>query len=157
MAKRLLTSLAVLPLLTGCLVVLGASPASAAATCQVDVGRVRTLPDGSTVTFNLPGYWADNVSSTSCTLREGDNTRAVKRLQATLDACYNQGIAIDGDFGPATRRALENAQTWERVVRGRPVATDGVYGPQTRNALHWHAVWGSSLVCMRTDTTISGR
>jgi hypothetical protein len=157
MAKRLLVSLAVLPLLTGCLVVLGASPAAAAATCQVDVGRIRTLPDGSTVSFTLPGYWADRLSSTHCNLRQGDATRAVKRLQATLDTCYNQGIAIDGQFGPATRRALENAQTWERVVRGRPVATDGVYGPQTRDAMHWSAFWAGNFVCMRTDTTISDR
>ncbi len=78
------------------------------------------------------------------------------RLQNTLRMCYQQGIALDGDFGPATRQALMNAQTWEREVRRQNVATDGVYGPRTRDVLTWNALWGNQPVCARLSTATFG-
>jgi hypothetical protein len=54
-----------------------------------------------------------------------------------LVRCYNQNIAIDGDFGAATKRALTNAQTWDNAVDGENIAVDGIYGPESRDALEW--------------------
>lgn len=73
---------------------------------------------------------------THCELRVGHRNFGVVALQNTLIKCYNQNIALDGIFGSQTRRALINAQTWERAL-GRNVSPDGVYGSFTRNALEW--------------------
>jgi peptidoglycan hydrolase-like protein with peptidoglycan-binding domain len=50
-------------------------------------------------------------------------------LQRALVHCYQQNIAIDGEFGPLTQAALRRAQ--ERMGAD----PDGGYGPQTRNLM----------------------
>ncbi|MDG4797650.1 peptidoglycan-binding domain-containing protein [Micromonospora sp. WMMD1082] len=60
---------------------------------------------------------------------QGSVSSAVRALQTTLSFCYGKNIAVDGDFGPATRQALIEVQRSSRI------AADGVYGPQTRDAL----------------------
>jgi hypothetical protein len=74
-----------------------------------------------------------------CTLRSGDfNNFGAVALQNTLVKCYGQDIAIDGDFGGATERALIMAQTWERHVNGKTwLAIVGVYGYDTFQAIRW--------------------
>jgi hypothetical protein len=73
-----------------------------------------------------------------CLLSQGDyNNWGVVALQNMLRECYGQNIALDGDFGPATRQALLNAQRWEVVVYHENIAIDGIYGPDTKNAVMW--------------------
>ncbi|WP_443049893.1 peptidoglycan-binding domain-containing protein [Streptomyces sp. NBC_00287] len=52
-------------------------------------------------------------------------------LQFTLNKCYGAGLAVDGEYGPATRSAVITVQN--RVG----VAADGEYGPNTRDAMKW--------------------
>lgn len=66
--------------------------------------------------------------STVRTLRRGDSGDDVEDLQRVLNAWYG-GIAIDGDFGPATERAVKRAQL---NVPPQPVLDDdGIVGPLT--------------------------
>jgi len=74
-----------------------------------------------------------------CVSREGDhNNLGVWAMQQMLKRCYNQDIVIDGTFGPQTKSALLNAQTWAKYVEHQVnLDVDGVYGPETQNALRW--------------------
>jgi peptidoglycan hydrolase-like protein with peptidoglycan-binding domain len=49
----------------------------------------------------------------------------VERLQIDLNGCFDAGLQVDGEYGPATTQAVEAVQAWEGV----PV--DGDYGPET--------------------------
>jgi zinc D-Ala-D-Ala carboxypeptidase len=70
----------------------------------------------------------------SCILRQGVfNNWGVVALQNALVRCYGANIAIDGDFGPATKAALVAAQ------RREGIPADGVYGPLTNSVLNWPA------------------
>ncbi|MEV0222316.1 peptidoglycan-binding domain-containing protein [Streptomyces sp. NPDC050704] len=65
-------------------------------------------------------------------MAQGSTGGGVTSLQKALRHCYGRNIAIDGEFGPATKEALEYAQ-------GRAgVRQDGEYGPETR----WAMLWG---------------
>nr|MDT0665008.1 peptidoglycan-binding protein [Micromonospora sp. DSM 115978] len=77
------------------------------------------------------------AGSTNCVLGQGSHNWGVVALQNVLRNCYGQGIALDGVFGPATRRAVMNAQTWENAVSSAGLAVDGVYGNSTRRAITW--------------------
>ncbi|WP_246212198.1 peptidoglycan-binding domain-containing protein [Streptomyces abyssomicinicus] len=70
------------------------------------------------------------IYSTECTLRQNDQGSGVRALQRSLKYCYQQNIAVDGSFGPATFIALKNAQS---KLAG--VDSDGVYGYYTGRAI----------------------
>jgi hypothetical protein len=143
--RRFAAALAFATALTGGALSLSASPAAAATPTCDGAGWIRlTTP----VYRSGIAHWyllvpADRITfspdrfAAACIMREGANHIGVHPLQRMLNLCYNQGIAIDGDFGANTRRALENAQTWARVSEGAPVDTDGVYGPETGRAVRW--------------------
>lgn len=63
------------------------------------------------------------VAPGEVTLRKGDRGRAVRRLQRRLR------IAVDGVFGPQTRRAVR------RFQRRHGLEVDGIVGPLTRAEL----------------------
>ncbi|MER7587934.1 peptidoglycan-binding domain-containing protein [Micromonospora sp. NPDC127501] len=112
---------------------IGASPALAGdftiqATCYRTVSVVGG--DVGVSGESIPSA-GSTAASTACGMAQGANSAAVKTLQQTLKYCYNQNIAIDSDFGPATKTALRNAQ------RSEGITADGVYGTQTRNTLIW--------------------
>ena len=65
------------------------------------------------------------------TLKRGAKGNAVKRLQRAL-ARAGYEVAVDGDFGPATDRAVRAFQA------ARGLAADGIAGPAT-----WAAVSGA--------------
>lgn len=119
---------------TAAFVVAPAAPAAAAfPTCYAVVPFVWDV-------FNLWYFQPADPSNHSrdCMLREGEHgLEAVATLQYALHKCYGQDIARDGDFGPATKAALINAQTWERYVLGEKITVDGVYGPKTGAAMRW--------------------
>lgn len=61
----------------------------------------------------------------------GSTGNGVKALHVALTSCYSRSLAVDGDFGPATRDALEYAQNQEGIT------VDGQYGEQGFNHLKW--------------------
>ncbi|MEU1598216.1 peptidoglycan-binding domain-containing protein [Streptomyces sp. NPDC005708] len=107
------------------LVAATATPA-AAALPQCTKGAWLTAPNG--LTLYLP---ATSTNSTSCFLAEGSVSSAVKALQTALKTCHGQNIAIDSDFGPATKQALKNVQS------AMHIGVDGVYGTETRNNIQF--------------------
>ena len=121
------------------ILVLPAAPAHAAwPTCNR--GDNETSPYGL---YLVP----TNNGALNCQLQQGNyNNKGVQALQRNLRLCYNQTISIDGDFGPATRSALLNAQTWMSVVHHKDIAVDGVYGPETRRALFWPTPQGCVII-----------
>jgi len=73
----------------------------------------------------------NNTHRDNCELGLGNNSQAVVALQETLDGCYGQHLAVDGDYGPLTQAAVEVAQ------RAANVPVDGIYGPVTRDHIKW--------------------
>jgi murein L,D-transpeptidase YcbB/YkuD len=65
----------------------------------------------------------------STTLKPGDTGVQVKALQRALAHLGYPVGAIDGDYGPATQRAVTSFQ------RGKGLTGDGVFGPHTLQAL----------------------
>jgi peptidoglycan hydrolase-like protein with peptidoglycan-binding domain len=58
-------------------------------------------------------------------LRQGSKGNAVKALQQDLNKVMGSQLAVDGDFGPATKVAVETFQ------RKHGLTADGEYGPQS--------------------------
>jgi peptidoglycan hydrolase-like protein with peptidoglycan-binding domain len=67
----------------------------------------------------------------NCTQHQGDRGNGVRAIQRALNFCYQQGLAVDGSFGPKTYQALRTVQ------RQVGVTVDGKFGPQTMNAMKW--------------------
>ncbi len=67
----------------------------------------------------------------NCELGVGNDSNAVLILQETLNSCYGAHLALDSDYGPLTKAAVEHAQS----VVG--VTVDGIYGPVTRDHIKW--------------------
>lgn len=73
-----------------------------------------------------------------CLMSLGSLGGGVHALQDTLNHCYpGNNLTEDGNFGPLTRQALENAQ------RAAHITVDGVYGPETLDHLLW---WDPRIV-----------
>jgi peptidoglycan hydrolase-like protein with peptidoglycan-binding domain len=58
-------------------------------------------------------------------VQQGTHGQAVRGVQALLSEKYSYGIAVDGDFGPATNNAVRDFQDKNGL------AVDGIVGPQT--------------------------
>lgn len=58
-------------------------------------------------------------------LRRGSKGDAVKWAQVGINNLSGRGLKVDGDFGPATEKAVVDLQRWFRL------SVDGVIGPQT--------------------------
>lgn len=63
------------------------------------------------------------------TLSSGSTGTAVRRLQRSLTAALGRTVAIDGDFGPATKTAVTDYQ------KSRGLSADGIVGTLTWTAL----------------------
>jgi peptidoglycan hydrolase-like protein with peptidoglycan-binding domain len=106
-----------------------ASPAAAAGTCYTTT----TLPDYTIPLFSVTVPSAGSTAaSTTCYMAQGANSNAVKRLQTTLNRCYDQALVVDGDFGSRTKAALKVAQGMNWLL-----TVDGEYGPKTRDGITW--------------------
>lgn len=68
------------------------------------------------------------ATATPAVLRRGEQGDKVRRLQAALTRA-GFPCAVDGDFGPATERAVKAFQAAKGLV------ADGIVGPMTRKAL----------------------
>jgi peptidoglycan hydrolase-like protein with peptidoglycan-binding domain len=99
------------------------------ATCD---GVVVVAADGGTA--QVPGETGlfGTSESTACEMEAGQGDEdAVVVLQNALVRCNGQGVAIDGEYGPETTRAVIAVQ------RQAGVAADGAYGPATLQAMRW--------------------
>lgn len=70
----------------------------------------------------------EKVPEPSTILEEGDKGPAVAEFQAELNK-FGAGLKVDGDFGPVTRKAVEDFQ------RAHGLTVDGIVGPFTRTAM----------------------
>lgn len=86
---------------------------------KVSIPSRPTQPGGPrvAVTANMP------------VLSEGDTGRHVAHLQAALNVKAAQHLAVDGDFGALTGKAVRNWQAFFRL------AVDGICGPATWKTL----------------------
>jgi murein L,D-transpeptidase YcbB/YkuD len=86
-------------------------------------------------------------SSPFCIASPNRGTRpAIRTIQQTLNACYNQTMPVDGIYGPRTQRGVRVAQ------QAAGVTADGIYGPQTARAIR-QRVFGSFTRCARLLTS----
>lgn len=108
-----------------------AAPAHAAASCT-SFTSTSSWPDAPNGNYHHVPSVGAQTHNFACILAMGNNSLAVRALQESLVACYGQPIAVDGDFGPATRQAVRNAQTTiNRIHPEARLAVDGEYGPRT--------------------------
>lgn len=98
----------------------GSSPSQAATTTQIETTPVTT----PTTTASTP-----IVPAPTTTLKPGDTGEQVKALQRALASLGYDAGTVDGDYGTATKTALEQFQTASNLT------ADGVFGPTTRAAL----------------------
>jgi hypothetical protein len=98
------------------------------ATCD---GVVVVAADGGTA--QVPGETGlFSSESTACEMEAGQGDEdAVVVLQNALVRCNGQAVAVDGEYGPETTRAVIAVQ------RQAGVAADGAYGPATLQAMRW--------------------
>lgn len=64
------------------------------------------------------------------TLRQGDESPDVAKMQAALNKSLGLTLVPDGDFGPMTTRAVKQFQVKHGIL------ADGIAGPVTLNALY---------------------
>jgi hypothetical protein len=72
---------------------------------------------------------APTVAAPTTTLKPGDTGAQVKALQRALAQLGYSAGKVDGDYGTATKTALEQFQTASKLT------ADGLFGPATRTAL----------------------
>ncbi|WIE61420.1 peptidoglycan-binding domain-containing protein [Curtobacterium sp. MCLR17_032] len=120
-------------LLLAATVVAMPTAANAAPASTQSVGTCTTVK-----TFSAPGgkkYTAPVTSggSRDCRLEQGNQSSAVTRLQQELkNGCEgDHNITVDGQFGPATKSALQDAQ------KSLGISADGIYGSQSASKFAW--------------------
>jgi hypothetical protein len=129
MRRIALAAVAVLVAASGItgMTLVSAVPASAQASCT----GYSTLR-GTGGNYMLIPTIGNATGRDNCDLGPGNNSNAVVILQDTLNNCYGQNLATDGNYGPLTQEAVEDAQ---QAVH---IPADGVYGPQTRDHIKWY-------------------
>ncbi|MFF7976152.1 peptidoglycan-binding protein [Streptomyces sp. NPDC007905] len=91
-----------------------------------DAFRRRVRGRACVVGYGRPAY--DNAApmpSHDGILRLGSTGNAVKALQKNLNTVQKAGLTVDGQFGPATGKAVRTFQTKHKLT------VDGEYGPHT--------------------------
>jgi len=130
--------------------VAAAAPASAALPyCTSSVTKQKVI-HGAYRSAKIPS----RDGSVACQMAQGANGKHVSALQTALTKCYGQRITVDGDFGPATKQALKNAQSTinKRLAAAGSktrISVDGMYGSQTRTYLNWPFYGGYVQYCIR--------
>jgi hypothetical protein len=101
---------------------------------------VRTASGTAAVPGNTSFF--DSDESPNCDLRAGGggDDEAIEVLQNALVRCNGQSIAVDGEYGSGTVRAVTNVQ------RQHGIAADGAYGPATLQVMDWPGSGGSGCV-----------
>lgn len=79
--------------------------------------------------LHLVGVQWTSRASGQPVVKVGSKGKTVANIQLALNVLSGTRLAIDGQFGPQTQRALMAFQRWCRIT------ADGVAGPQTYRAL----------------------
>lgn len=75
---------------------------------------------------------ADATTARDCTLDQDHGGGApVKTLQQALNQCNGAHLAVDGDYGSGTAKAVQSFQS------SHGLAADGAYGPATAGKMAW--------------------
>lgn len=145
--KRLFVTLAV----AAASLIGGLTVTTATASAATSVGwcdGVKAVKLGSSNDYVRQPYHK-GTGSRNCTLAEGASGAAVVVLQTALKSCnFASNLAIDGDFGPNTKKAVAYAQYKYRIGQ------DGIYGPESRVAFAWPLYYASgnpSGKCVRVN------
>ncbi|WP_156727795.1 peptidoglycan-binding domain-containing protein [Streptomyces apocyni] len=109
-----------------------APTASAATTCS----GYTDAYDGNFRHYYIPTTY-NNSADRNCVLSQGNQGTGVKWLQHSLNQCYDQKLVADGIYGPATRNAVKNVQSYLKRTRSSSIVVDGVFGPQTSGYMSW--------------------
>lgn len=100
---------------------------------SVIVGAYRPkYEEGKPITIIKPTTTTANLKVNAHTLKEGSKGNAVKVLQAALNVLLKEDLIVDGDFGPATKKAVIAYQKANRLKCG---TADGICGERTWNCL----------------------
>jgi hypothetical protein len=100
----------------------------------------------STFGFSINGFlWSanrptltDSDQNITCIVAPSSTNIWVNfTVQRTLNACYNQTLAIDGVIGPATVESIRGAQRYEILFENANITVDGLIGPGTSNVFNW--------------------
>ncbi|MGV9252827.1 peptidoglycan-binding protein [Streptomyces sp. NPDC003697] len=91
-----------------------------------DAFRRRLRNSACVVGYGRPAYdGAAPMPSHDGILRKGSTGKAVKALQKNLNTVQHAGLTVDGQFGPATDKAVRAFQAAHKLT------VDGEYGPHT--------------------------
>lgn len=75
----------------------------------------------------------DDVFYAVNTFGGGDNTSTIAAIQTKMNTLYGTGLAVDGIYGPATKRALiKGLQTELNRQYNAGLTVDGYWGPATK-------------------------
>lgn len=124
---------------TGGVVAASATPASAAAVSTRASASTPACTGATTYAGKaMPGY---RGTRTPCFITYGSSGNQVKALQRFLNTSAMAGasVAVDGSYGPATKRKVQAYQrAWNvypcgnsRAIRNTQLAVDGAWGPRT--------------------------
>ena len=80
-----------------------------------------------------------NTGNYNCVVVKWHEGWPVRVLQESLNACYKQGLKVDGKFGDNTERAVRNAQTRINQIHGNVLSVDGRFGPKTSSYFMFQA------------------
>ena len=105
-----------------------AAPASAQPSCTNSTSFLVNPAPKTTV--NIPTVGAQ-TGQDNCELGVGNDNPGVGVLQRNLNSCHGAHLALDDDYGQATKAAVVAAQ------RAAHITADGIYGPQTRDHISW--------------------
>jgi hypothetical protein len=126
--KRLMATAAAVVAVTGLgVAVPEAAYASGSPACTSWAYNGSPGPGGE---YHTPIGYKNGVRTRGCYMQQGSTGPAVLVMQEALNACFGQNISTDGQFGPNTKAALRNAQSYLNSILGN-ISVDGEYGPQT--------------------------
>ena len=98
-------------------------------------GEWRSFADQPHLQYDAIGYGTDTFSHRE-TAATPSNAAIIRQIQETLNARYGTRLAVDGQYGPATKKALIiGLQTELNQQYHKGLAVDGSLGPATKAAI----------------------
>ena len=92
---------------------------------------------------------SSGIDSINCSMSRGTTGGGVRALQQSLNLCYGESLAVDGQFGQRTQAALTRAQQKHGITRNL-----GRYTDQEAWTLKFMGIRGLRLVCARLDGAV---
>ncbi|WP_086842025.1 peptidoglycan-binding domain-containing protein [Amycolatopsis kentuckyensis] len=125
---------------------LAAATAVVGAPTATAAGPAAEVACNSFTNVGVGGGWYLHVPSVgansgvyNCVVVRGHRGIAVLVVQESLNACYQQGLQEDSDFGGNTERGVKNAQTAINRAYGNVLTVDGRFGPKTSSYFSFQA------------------